>query len=349
MIPSYFIELPELPLTPNGKVDIAALPAPQVDAGEQTYEAPVTLYEVRMAEHWKSLLGLEQVSLQHDFFEVGGSSIKLIELIYNLQTEFNIAIPVSHLFTVTTLHGMARTVEHIIIGRIAGAQPYLRFNASHGQTIFCFPPAGGHGLVYRQFAAHLPEYQFVAFNYLAGDDKVARYADLIESIQTEGPCILFGYSLGGNLAFEVAKELERRERDVPNVVIMDSYRIPESFELGSEHVKAFERELSEHLRKHTGSEIVAQETLEAAREYIHFCSRTPNLGVITAPVSVISDEEKVAFYAAGEPGTWHGSSRSRTAVFGGFGTHADMLDQEYIALNANLVRGILAGGETYVA
>jgi hybrid polyketide synthase/nonribosomal peptide synthetase FtdB len=250
---------------------------------------------------------------------------------------------------------MARTVEHIIIGRIAGAQPYLRFNAGQGftagvgQTIFCFPPAGGHGLVYRQFAAHLPEYQFVAFNYLAGDDKVARYADLIESIQAEGPCILFGYSLGGNLAFEVAKELERRGREVPNVIIMDSYRIPESFELGSEHIEAFERELREHLRKHTGSEIVAQETLEAAREYIHFCSRTPNLGVITAPVNVISDEQKVAFYAAGERGTWHNSSRSRTAVFRGFGTHAGMLDESYLARNADLVRDILVGGETNAA
>jgi thioesterase domain-containing protein len=130
---------------------------------------------------------------------------------------------------------------------------------------------------------------------------------------------------------------------------MDSYRIPESFELGSEHIEAFERELSEHLRKHTGSELVAQETLDQAREYIHFCSRTPNLGVITAPVSVISDEGKVAFYAASERGTWQGSSRSRAVVFRGFGTHADMLDQEYIARNANLVRGILVGGETNAA
>ncbi|MEU0517745.1 amino acid adenylation domain-containing protein [Streptosporangium sp. NPDC006007] len=349
MIPSYFVELPELPLTSNGKVDPAALPAPRADADEQAYEAPVTLYETRMAEHWESLLDLEQVGLRHDFFEVGGSSIKLIELIYNLQAEFNITIPVSRLFKVTTLHGMAKTVEHIITGHIAGAQPYLWFNADREQTVFCFPPAGGHGLVYRQFAAHLPEYRFVAFNYLAGDDKVARYADLIESIQPEGPCALFGYSLGGNLAFEVAKELERRGREVPNVVIMDSYRISEAFELGSEHFRAFERELGDHLRMHTGSEVVAQETLEQAREYIHFCSHTPNLGVITAQVSVISDEEKVAFYAADESGTWHGSSTTHTAVLRGFGTHAEMLDQEYIALNASLARGILTEGRTHVA
>ncbi|MFJ6139194.1 amino acid adenylation domain-containing protein [Kitasatospora sp. NPDC092286] len=349
MIPAHFTELPALPLTANGKVDVAALPAPRADAGAEAAEPPVTLYEVRMAEHWRALLGIEEVGLQHDFFESGGSSIKLIELIHGLQSEFNISIPVSQLFKVTTLHGMARTVEHIITGRIEGAQPYLWFNQEQQQTLFCFPPAGGHGLVYRQFAAHLPEYRMVAFNYVAGDDKVARYADLVEAVQPDGPCALLGYSLGGNLAFEVAKELELRGRAVPNVVIMDSHRIPESFTLGDEHVQAFERELAEHLQRHTGSDIVAQETREQAQDYLRFCSRTPNLGVITAPVSVISDDEKVALYAAGERGAWHGSSTTGTAVFKGFGAHAEMLDREFIGRNAGLARDILTGAAVHAS
>ncbi|MFE6866879.1 amino acid adenylation domain-containing protein [Kitasatospora sp. NPDC057692] len=342
MIPTHFVELPALPLTANGKVDTAALPEPRSDAAEAA-EPPVTLYEVRMAEHWRALLGIEEPGLQHDFFESGGSSIKLIELIHGLQAELNISIPVSRLFKVTTLHGMAKTVEHIITGRIEGAQPYLWFNQEQQQTLFCFPPAGGHGLVYRQFAAHLPEYRTVAFNYVTGDDKVDRYADLVEALQPEGPCALLGYSLGGNLAFEVAKELERRGRAVPNVVIMDSHRIPESFDLADEHLQAFERELAEHLQRHTGSAAVAEETREQARDYLRFCSRTPNLGVVAAALSVISDDEKVALYEAGQHGAWHGSSATRTAVFKGFGTHAEMLDREFIAHNAGLARSILTG------
>ncbi|MFB8198768.1 non-ribosomal peptide synthetase/type I polyketide synthase [Kitasatospora purpeofusca] len=348
MIPTHFTELPALPLTANGKVDVAALPEPRTDAAEAA-EPPVTLYEVRMAEHWRTLLGIEEPGLQHDFFESGGSSIRLIELIHGLQAEFNISIPVSQLFKVTTLHGMAKTVEHIITGRIEGAQPYLGFNQEQRQTLFCFPPAGGHGLVYRQFAAHLPEYRTIAFNYVSGDDKVDQYADLVEALQPEGPCALLGYSLGGNLAFEVAKELERRGRAVPNVVIMDSHRIPESFDLADEHLQAFETELAEHLHRHTGSAAVARETREQARDYLRFCSRTPNHGVVAAALSVISDDEKVALYEAGRDGAWHGSSATRTAVFKGFGTHAEMLDREFIAHNAGLARSILTGAATHAS
>ena len=350
MVPSYFTELAALPLTANGKVDLAALPAPSYDPDAETYEPPVTLYEQRMADHWQSLLGLERAGLQDDFFEAGGSSIKLIELIHHLRTEFNIDIPVSLLFRGTTLRGMARTVEHVITGRIAGAQPYLSFNPAAGddRTVFCFPPAGGHGLVYRQLAAHLPEYRLVAFNYLSGDDKVARYADLIEALGGDRPCMLFGYSLGGNLAFEVAKELEDRAHEVSRVVIMDSYRISEAYTLGGKHFDAFERELREHLHRHTGSEIIAEETLEQAQEYLGFCSRTPNLGTVDAPVTVISDQDKLPFYAAGERGTWHGSSTTRTALFRGFGAHVEMLDQDFARLNADLSRGILSGGDTRV-
>ncbi|MFI9782915.1 amino acid adenylation domain-containing protein [Kitasatospora sp. NPDC051984] len=350
MTPSHLTELPALPLTPNGKVDTAALPSPRFDPGDGEPEPPTTLFEVRMAAHWTSLLGVERVGLQHDFFEAGGSSIKLIELIHHLRTEFNVSIPVSLLFESTTLRGMARTLEHVITGRIAGAQPYLRFNpGDENGTVFCFPPAGGHGLVYRQLAAHLTEYQFVAFNYLTGEDKIARYADLIESFREQGPYTLLGYSLGGNLAFEVAKELERRSHEVPHVLIVDSYRITDSFTLEAEHLDAFERELREHLRRHTGSDLVAEETLSQAREYLHFCARTPNLGAVRSLISVISDQEKVPFYAAGNQGTWHGSSTTRTTVFRGFGSHAEMLDQDFAARNAELTRGILTGGATGAA
>ncbi|GHF69741.1 hypothetical protein GCM10018790_54530 [Kitasatospora xanthocidica] len=346
MIPSYLTELPALPLTPNGKVDLAALPEPKADTAGAQHEPPVTLYETRVAEHWRNLLGLEEVGLQHDFFELGGSSIRLIELIHHLQTEFNIGIPVGQLFKVTTLHGMARTVEQIITGEVAGGQSHLWFNAAapEDRTVFCFPPAGGHGLVYRQLATHLPEHRIAAFNYLTGDDKTARYADLVEELHPGGPYVLLGYSLGGNLAFEVAKELEHRGRTVSSVLLVDAYRVLDAFDLGEEHVAVFERELHEHLHRHTGSRIVARETLEQARDYLEFCSRTPNTGTVRAQLDVVCERERLAVHVGGEEGSWHGASTTGTAVYAGHGSHAEMLDGDHAARNAELAGAILAGG-----
>ncbi|MFG2504778.1 amino acid adenylation domain-containing protein [Streptomyces rubiginosohelvolus] len=343
MIPSHFTELPALPLTANGKVDTAALPAPRAEAGDRPYEEPVTLYEVSVARHWKTLLGCERVGLEDDFFELGGSSIKLIELLHHLRTEFGIGVPVSRLYQVTTLHGMAATVQDVLLGASAEELPSLTFNAGQHPVLFCFPPAGGHGLVYRGLAARLPDHRVIGFNYLPGDDKIARYADLIEADRTEGPCLLLGYSLGGNLAFETAKELERRGRRVAHVVILDSRRILTAYEPDASGIAAFEAELADHVRKHTGSDAVTHETLAHAAEYLAFCGRTPNTGTVAATVTVITDEEKAAAYAAGEHGTWHGSSTGATAVLRGSGVHADMLDAKHLPRNAQLVRSVIAG------
>ena len=339
MIPSWFMLLDTLPLSPNGKVDTNALPSP--DVNQELMEPAETFYEIRMAEHWKKLLDREQVGLQQDFFELGGNSIKLIELIYELQKEFNVEVAVSQLFKTSTLYGMAKMLEHVIIGREQGAQPFLHFNNQNLPTIFCFPPAGGHGLIYRQLAKAMPEYHLLAFNYLMGDDKANAYADWIQELKHEGPLILMGYSLGGNLAFEVAKILEKREEIVRDVIILDSYRIAETFEFKDEHMKEFEKELRGHLSKHTGSNIIEQETLSQAHDYIDYSSRTVNAGYTYAKITVLADETKLAFYESGQEGSWHGCAKQVT-IYQGAGRHADMLDTDNVEANATLMRKAFA-------
>lgn len=290
---------------------------------------------------------MERAGLGDDFFESGGSSIKLIELLHHLRTEFGVSIPVSRLYQVTTLHGMAAAVEELVNSTSAEELPYLTFNPGPGRPVFCFPPAGGHGLVYRGLAEQLAEYRHrtVAFNYVPGDDKVARYADLVESVEPDGPCLLLGYSLGGNLAFEVAKELESRGREVGRVVVLDSRRIMEAYEPGEEGIKTFEAELGRHIHLHTGSEVVTRTVLEHAAEYLEFCGRTPNTGTVAARVGVVTDEEKAGLYAAGVPGAWHGSSTTGTRVLKGSGVHADMLGPKHLPRNAALVRALLTGDD----
>ncbi len=81
MIPAYFVQLEKLPLTPNGKVDRKALPAPEgsIQTGS-AYVAPRTEVEQTLASIWQGVLGVAKVSIMDHFFELGGDSIKSIQI-----------------------------------------------------------------------------------------------------------------------------------------------------------------------------------------------------------------------------------------------------------------------------
>jgi amino acid adenylation domain-containing protein/non-ribosomal peptide synthase protein (TIGR01720 family) len=80
MIPGYFMELDKFPLTLNGKVDRKALPVPEISR-TSTLTAPRTSVERRLAEIWCSVLGLSQVSIDDNFFALGGDSILSLQII----------------------------------------------------------------------------------------------------------------------------------------------------------------------------------------------------------------------------------------------------------------------------
>ncbi|WP_413004018.1 amino acid adenylation domain-containing protein [Paenibacillus sp. 1P03SA] len=81
MIPAHFVQLPKMPLTPNGKIDRKALPDPQGNAlGGGEYVAPRTEAEQALADVWKAVLNTSRVGVTDHFFELGGDSIKSIQV-----------------------------------------------------------------------------------------------------------------------------------------------------------------------------------------------------------------------------------------------------------------------------
>lgn len=114
MIPSAIIKLGALPLTPNGKVDRLALPAPEAAEKEREREliAPQTQAEEMVARIWSTVLGLEQISTQDNFFDLGGHSFLAIKVHNHLCRELNRSdIPLLKLFEYTTIQSMARFVS----------------------------------------------------------------------------------------------------------------------------------------------------------------------------------------------------------------------------------------------
>lgn len=108
-IPGYFVFLDQLPVTPNGKIDRRKLPAPQKQ--EEGFEAPATLREQQIASIWKGLLKVEKVGRNDDFFHLGGHSILAMQLHAKMHQELHLDVPVSLIFTESTLAKYAKQVE----------------------------------------------------------------------------------------------------------------------------------------------------------------------------------------------------------------------------------------------
>jgi amino acid adenylation domain-containing protein len=120
MVPSAFAFLCELPLTPHGKVDRAALPPARIcrsNSGEPLL-APQTDTERAVAQVYREVLHMDEVGLDDNFFDIGGTSLKLAHVHTRLQTSFGRDFPITDLFAHPTVRGIAQHLGGS--GRAAG-------------------------------------------------------------------------------------------------------------------------------------------------------------------------------------------------------------------------------------
>jgi pristinamycin I synthase-3/4 len=125
MVPSVFVELEALPLTANGKVDDRALPAtgfarPPLDA---PYVAPRTETEERLAGIWASLLGIDRVGIDDDFFDLGGHSLLATQVVARAGHALACELPLQRFFAVPTIRAIAAAVDE---ARAAAPSPVRR-------------------------------------------------------------------------------------------------------------------------------------------------------------------------------------------------------------------------------
>ena len=118
MIPSAYVVLDRMPLNRNGKVDRRALPAPAPEARHLTpptsYVAPRSELERSIGAIWQELLGVEEIALDENFFELGGNSLLMVQLRLKLRKVLNRDVPIMELFrnpTVASLAGSASRAD----------------------------------------------------------------------------------------------------------------------------------------------------------------------------------------------------------------------------------------------
>ncbi|HLP59814.1 MAG TPA: amino acid adenylation domain-containing protein, partial [Candidatus Deferrimicrobium sp.] len=110
MIPAHFVKIEKIPLSPNGKLNRKDLPEPGAKPDSE-YVAPGNDKEWEIAEIWKQVLGLEKVSIDDNFFDAGGNSLKIVKLAIELRKHLGKEIPTAKMFQYTTIASQARYID----------------------------------------------------------------------------------------------------------------------------------------------------------------------------------------------------------------------------------------------
>ena len=120
MVPAAFVMLDALPLNSSGKVDRASLPLPTTDnmLRDGKFVAPRGPIEERVAATLAALLDLGQVSVEDNFFLLGGHSLLGTQLIARLRDAFGVEISLRSLFDAPTVAHLSRVVESLIMAKI---------------------------------------------------------------------------------------------------------------------------------------------------------------------------------------------------------------------------------------
>jgi amino acid adenylation domain-containing protein len=234
MLPSAFVFLESLPLTANQKVDRARLPPPERARPESRrgYVAPRDAAELQLAQVWEALLGVSHVGVRDNFFALGGHSLMAMRMLTQAERRLGRKLPLAALFE-------RPTIEHLAAAARDGGEAWPRvvglWPAEHRLKLFLVHPGGGTTQNYfplvRRLTARVPVYGIQARGLDGREpphDNIGQMADdyvsEVRRLQPEGPYLLAGHSLGGVVAFEMARRLHELGERVALLALFDSTR-----------------------------------------------------------------------------------------------------------------------------
>lgn len=238
MVPSYFIILEDFPLTSNGKIDQKLLPLPKQEFPEVdiNYISAKTNTEKQLIILWEQLLNRKNIGTNSSFFDIGGDSLIATTLISRIKTQFGIVIPLRILFEKPKLSEFAARIDEFMHGlsdQTNGCLIRIQ-NKGNRLPIFYVHPVGGTVSCYfnlsRSLGDQQPFYALQAYAMTHRDYSVKTIEDLaklyfkeIREVQPNGPYRLGGWSMGGFIAYEIAKLLKQEGEEVIELSMIDTY------------------------------------------------------------------------------------------------------------------------------
>ncbi|MBN1267005.1 MAG: amino acid adenylation domain-containing protein [Anaerolineales bacterium] len=232
MVPSCFQIMDTLPLLPNGKIAADQLPPPQKEP-EKTGVPFIPQDPVlkQLLQQWKKALRVSEISIEDNFFDLGGYSLKIIELISQTAEITGVTLPIAAFYQFPTIKGLFEQIRKS--QSLSGSFSLIPLQSQGtAKPLFLIHWAGGFVDAYRKLASLLspsiPVYGIQAAGIESGfiqtsiNAMAAFYIRQLKVLEPEGPYRLAGASMGGKIAFEMASQMCAAGDAVEFVGLIDS-------------------------------------------------------------------------------------------------------------------------------
>ncbi|RZJ51621.1 MAG: amino acid adenylation domain-containing protein [Chryseobacterium sp.] len=235
MVPDDFIVLKSFPLTPNAKIDRKALPKPRNKklATKTNKEQSLTKNEALVRDIWEDALALTDLKPEDDFFELGGHSLIAVKVMVAIEKKTGKRLPLASLFNNSTIEKLAKQLtdnepaekwDTLVPIKTEGKKDPIFLVHGGGLNILLFRT------ISKYFDSEQPVYglQALGLNHETEIPETmaeiaARYIKEILQVHPNGPYIIAGYSLGGFIGFEIAKQLKAMGKEIKLLGVMDTY------------------------------------------------------------------------------------------------------------------------------
>jgi len=223
---------------------------------------------------WQDLLGVEQVGLDDDFFALGGHSLIGVRLFARIRKAWHVDLELAILFEARTIRHLTEVIAELrqpaaAESRVWSALVPIQPNGSR-VPFFCAHAIGGDVLFYQQLAKALgPDQPFYAFKSplisrpeigeTSLEELASIYVGEMRAFYPQGPYLIGGASFGGNIVFEMARQLHAQGIEPGLVVMFDTF-VPghEQSVAPSERASSFLKSLREGGLPYLGKKIAVK-------------------------------------------------------------------------------------------
>jgi amino acid adenylation domain-containing protein len=234
MVPGTFLFLRSFPLNAQGKVDRHALPAPDQSRPElkQSYEPPRNPTEATVARIWCEVLKLEKVGVNDSFFQLGGDSLLATQAISRVRRDLQTDVSLCAMLGNPTVAQLSDMLKDNASARCSNTVVEIQAGDTEGPLLLVHT-ADGELLIWRSLVQHLgTEKAIYGLRPSEQDDARESFSDLrimvrhyvrcIHDLNCKDPLNIIGWSYGGKVALEIARQLRESGRKIGLLAIVDT-------------------------------------------------------------------------------------------------------------------------------